>query len=216
MNNTQTLATKTNDFSEIITGRRSIRKYDTSVKISPEEMTEILTEATLAPSSVNMQPWRFLVIESAEGKAILAPLARFNQLQVETSSAMIAVLGDLNNFEYAEDIYSKAVELGYMPAEVKEKQMVGLTGFFSTVSPEVMKDSVLVDCGLVSMQLMLAARAHGYDTNAIGGFEKDKIAEAFGLDKIRYVPVMLISIGKAAESGYASVRLPIDKIAQWK
>lgn len=57
------------------------------MKISKEEMTEILTEATLAPSSVNMQPWRFVVIESDEAKATLAPLAKFNQSQVETSSA---------------------------------------------------------------------------------------------------------------------------------
>ena len=61
-----TNSVKTNDFNEILTGRRSIRKYDTSVKISKEEMTEIHTEATLAPSSVNMQPWRFLGIESDE------------------------------------------------------------------------------------------------------------------------------------------------------
>lgn len=207
---------KTNNFTEIMTGRRSIRKYDPSVKISKEEMTEILTEATLAPSSVNMQPWRFLVIDSAEGKEKLAPLAKFNQLQVETSAAMIAVFGDLNNFENAEEIYGKAVELGYMPSEVKESQMEKLTAYFSTVSPEVMKDTVLIDGGLVAMQLMLTARAHGYDTCPIGGYEKDKIAEAFGLDKERYVPVMLISIGKAADSGYKSVRLPIDKIAQWK
>lgn len=71
--------TRNNDFTSIITGRRSIRKYDTSVKISKEEMTEILTEATLAPSSVNMQPWRFLIIESAEAKAKLATIAKFNQ-----------------------------------------------------------------------------------------------------------------------------------------
>ncbi|KEK22177.1 nitroreductase family protein [Bacillus gaemokensis] len=212
MNNLQT----TNDFTEIITGRRSIRKYDPTVKISKEEMTEILTEATLAPSSVNMQPWRFLIIDSEEGKATLAPLAKFNQLQVETSAAMIAVFGDLQNFDNAEEIYGKAVELGYMPAEVKEDQMGKLSAYFSTVPPEVMKDIVLVDGGLASMQLMLTARAHGYDTCPIGGFEKDKIAEAFGLDKDRYVPVMLISIGKAADSGYKSVRLPIDKIAQWK
>jgi len=207
---------KTNDFTEIMTGRRSIRKYDPSVKISKEEMTEILTEATLAPSSVNMQPWRFLVIDSADGKAKLAPLAKYNQLQVETSAAMIAVFGDLNNFENAEEIYGKAVELGYMPSEVKESQIEKLTAHFSTVSPEVMKNTVLIDGGLVAMQLMLTARAHGYDTCPIGGYEKDKIAEAFGLDKDRYVPVMLISIGKAADSGYKSVRLPIDKIAQWK
>lgn len=207
---------KTNDFTEIITGRRSIRYYDPSVKISKEEMTEILTEATLAPSSFNMQPWRFLVIESEEGKAKMAPLAMFNQSQVETSSAVIALFGDLNNFENAEEIYGKTVELGYMPQEVKDSQMPQMTAYYNSVSKEVMKDVVLTDGGLVAMQLMLAARARGYDTCPIGGFEKDQIAEAFGLDKDRYVPVMLISIGKAANSGYPSVRLPIEKVAQWK
>ncbi|WP_431030385.1 nitroreductase family protein [Lysinibacillus sp. LZ02] len=207
---------QTNDFKEILMGRHSIRNYDTSVKISKEEMTEILTEATLAPSSFNMQPWRFLVIESDEGKVTLAPLARFNQTQVETSSAVIAVLGDLNNFEYGEEIYGKTVELGYMPLEVKEMLMSNIAAHYSTLDSQDMKETVFIDGGLVAMQLMLAARAHGYDTCPIGGFEKDKIVEAFGLDQDRYVPVMLISIGKAAEDGHKSVRLPIHQIAHWK
>lgn len=206
----------TNNFNEIVKGRRSIKNYDQSVKISREEMEEILTVATLAPSSVNMQPWRFLVIESPEGKATLAPLARFNQNQVETSSAVIAVFGDMNNFDNAEEIYSKAVERGLMPLEVKENILKSFTGYFETISREDMKDVVLVDGGLVSMQLMLAARAYGYDTNPIGGYEKDRIAEAFGLDKDRYVPVMLVSIGKAADNGRQSVRLPINKVTEWK
>ncbi|MCQ6264230.1 nitroreductase family protein [Fictibacillus sp. WQ 8-8] len=208
--------TLVNNFNDIVTGRRSIRYYDPSVKISKEEMTEILNKATMAPSSVNMQPWRFLVIESDEAKATLAPLARFNNSQVETSSAMIAVFGDLNNFDKGEEIYSKAVELGYMPQDVKEQMMGRLTAHFDTLDPEVNKETVLIDGGLVSMNLMLAARAHGYDTCPIGGYEKDKISEAFGLDKDRYVPVMLISIGKAANTGYPSVRLPVEEVAEWK
>ncbi|MDM5309771.1 nitroreductase family protein [Peribacillus frigoritolerans] len=211
-----TTAQLTNDFKEIVTGRRSIKNYDKSVKISREEMEKILTLATLAPSSVNMQPWRFLVIDSPEGKATLAPLARFNQNQVETSSAVIAVFGDMNNFDNAEEIYGKAVDLGLMPLEVKENILASFAGYFEKITSEEMKEVVLVDGGLVSMQLMLAARAYGYDTNPIGGYEKDQIAEAFGLDKDRYVPVMLISIGKAADNGHQSVRLPIDKVAQWK
>ncbi|WNS41697.1 nitroreductase family protein [Paenibacillus sp. MMS20-IR301] len=208
--------TRTNDFTSIITGRRSIRKYDTAVKISKEEMTEILSEATLAPSSVNMQPWRFLIIESPEAKAKLATIAKFNQLQVETSAAMIAVFGDLNNFDYAEEIYGTAVERGLMPAEVKERQLTALGAHFANLPAAVNRETVMIDGGLVSMQLMLAARAHGYDTNAIGGFEKDQIAELFDMDKERYIPVMLISIGKAVDAGYASVRLPVDTVAQWK
>lgn len=207
---------KTNDFNSIITGRRSVRQYDASVKISKEEMTEILSEATLAPSSVNMQPWRFLVIESPEAKSKLATIAKFNQVQVETSAAMIAVFGDLNNFDYAEEIYGAAVERGLMPQEVKEGQLSRLAVHFANLPADVNRETVMIDAGLVSMQLMLAARAHGYDTNAIGGFEKDQIAELFGMDKERYIPVMLISIGKAAAEGYQSVRLPVDKIAEWK
>ncbi|MED1203566.1 nitroreductase family protein [Heyndrickxia acidicola] len=210
------IAQKINDFQKIVTGRRSIKNYDPSVKISKEEMAEILTLATTAPSSVNMQPWRFLVIDSPEGKATLAPLAKFNQNQVDTSAAVIAVFGDMNNFENAEEIYGSAVEKGFMPLEVKEGILNAFTAYYENISKEDMRDVVMIDGGLVSMQIMLAARAFGYDTNPIGGYEKDQIAEAFGLDKERYVPVMLISIGKAADSGHPSVRLPIDKVAQWK
>lgn len=211
-----TTTTRTNDFKEIIKSRRSIRNYDPSVKISREEMTEILEEATLAPSSINLQPWRFLVIETPEAKEKLAALAKFNQLQVTTSAAVIAIFGDLNNFDYMEEIYSKAVELGYMPQEVKDRQIPAVANHFSTLPKQINRETVLIDGGLVSMQLMLVARAHGYDTNAIGGYDKENIAETFGLDKERYVPVMLLSIGKAAESGYPSYRLPVNTVAEWK
>ncbi|WP_156735321.1 nitroreductase family protein [Bacillus velezensis] len=207
---------KTNDFMDIMKGRRSIRNYDPAVKISKEEMTQILEEATTAPSSVNAQPWRFLVIDSPEGKEKLAPLASFNQTQVSTSSAVIAVFADMNSDDYLEEIYSKAVELGYMPQEVKDRQIAALTAHFEKLPEQVNRETILIDGGLVSMQLMLTARAHGYDTNPIGGYDKEKIAEVFGMDKESYVPVMLLSIGKAADEGYASYRLPIETIAQWK
>ncbi|MGE6555267.1 nitroreductase family protein [Exiguobacterium artemiae] len=206
----------TTDFMEIVKGRRSIRNYDTNVKISKEEMTQILKEATLAPSSVNMQPWRFLVIDSAEGKATLAPLAKFNQVQVETSSAVIAVFGDMNAIDQLENIYDTAVAQGLMPQEVRDRQVPAIQGMYESVPASALKDSILIDSGLVSMQLMLVARAHGYDTNPIGGYEKDQIAEAFGMEKDRYVPVMLLSIGKAVDTGYPSVRLPINDITDWK
>lgn len=208
--------TLVNNFNEIVTGRRSIRHYDPTVKISREEMTEILTTASLAPSSVNLQPWRFVVIDSPEGKAKLAPLAKFNQNQVATSAAMIAVFVDMNSVDFADEIYGKAVEEGHMPAEVRDVQLPAIKGLVSAMSQEQLKEMYLIDAGLVSMQLMLAARAHGYDTNPIGGYEKDQIAEAFELDNERYYPVMLISIGKAANTGYQSVRLPIETITEWK
>ncbi|MDN3437299.1 nitroreductase family protein [Planococcus sp. APC 3900] len=205
----------TNDFDQIVNGRRSIKLYDPTVKISREEMSEIIAQASRAPSSVNLQPWRFLVIDSEEGKEKLLPLASFNSNQVKTSSAVIAIFGDLNNFDYAEEIFGKAVELGYMPAEVKEMQLNYFTPLFEEISKEQMKDTVTLDSGLVAMQLMLVARSYGYDTNPIGGYDKERIAEVFGMDKERYVPVMLISIGKGVNEGYPSYRLPVEAITTW-
>ncbi|MCC3648902.1 MAG: nitroreductase family protein [Bacillota bacterium] len=210
------IKTTINDYKEIVTGRRSIRNYDPTVKISREEMAQILEEASLAPSSVNLQPWRFVVIDSQEGKETLAPLAKFNQRQVETSAAVVAVFVDMKSEAFIEKIYDTAVEKGYMPADVRDKQVPAIKGLVENMTFEQKKEMNLIDAGLVSMQLMLAARAHGYDTNPIGGYEKDRIAEAFDLDKERYYPVMLISIGKSADQGYKSVRLPVEDITEWK
>lgn len=211
-----TVTSLNNDYKKIITSRHSVRVYDPSVKISREEMTEILEEATLAPSSVNLQPWRFLVVDSPEGKATLEELAPGNITQVSTSSAVIAVFGDMNAFDYADEIMGSAVERGYLPQEVKDQMMANYTDLFGRIPTQSFREMILIDSGLVSMQLMLSARARGYDTNPIGGYDKSRIAEAFGMEKDRYVPVMLISVGKAAKEARLTTRLPIDRIAEWK
>lgn len=206
---------KTNDFQAILKGRRSIRQFDESVKISKEEMTNILQDTITAPSSVNMQPWRFVVAESSTAKEKLTPLVRFNQNQNNTSSAMILIFGDLKNFDYSEQIYGTAVEQGLMPAEVKEQQLSVLTPLYKQIPEDKMKETVLIDGSLAAMQLMLIARTYGYETSPIGGFERDQLATAFDLDPQRYVPVMIVAIGKGLDAGYPSYRLPVADITTW-
>lgn len=63
---------------------------------------------------------------------------------------------------------------------------------------------------------MLVARTHGYETNPIGGFEEDLLAEAVGLDKDQYLPVMIISVGKAMTDGYESSRLDASDVTTFK
>lgn len=198
-----------------LTERRSIRIYDPNVKISKDEMTEILEKATRAPSSMNMQPWRFIVVESNDAKERLRPTLYGNINQLETSAAMIVILNDLKKYEYAEKIYDKAVEAGVMPIEVREKQLRSISNMVNTVSLDRLEKTGLIDGGLVAMQLMLIAREYGYDTCSIGGFRHEMLVKALGLDEERYKPVMIVSIGKKAEDGYRSVRLDINDITTW-
>ncbi|HFD1815237.1 TPA: nitroreductase family protein [Enterococcus hirae] len=205
-----------NDFSSVVFGRKTVRVYDETVKISHEEMLEMIQETTTAPSSVNMQPWRFVVVESEEAKAKLKPLIRFNTRQNDTSSAMVMIFGDMNCYEYGEEIYDQAVAEGKMPAEVRDQQLAAILPYYQNFTREQMNDVVKIDASLAAMQFMLVARSHGYETNPIGGFEADQLAEAFDLDKERYVPVMILSVGKAVEEGYESVRLAPEKITTFK
>ena len=98
-----------------------------------------------------------------------------------------------------------------MPAEVRDQQLEAIIPYYQSFSKEEMNDVVKIDSSLAAMQFMLIARAHGYETNPIGGFEADQLAKAFDLDENRYVPVMILSVGKAKEVGYESVRLAAEK-----
>ena len=167
------------DFKTIVLNRRSIREYDPTIKISQEEMKQILEDATRAPSSVNLQPWRFVVVSSEEGKEKLRPFMRFNTKQNDTSSAMILLFGDMECYQLTETIYDQAVRDAHMPKEVRDRQVNNILPTYQSLSREKMDDVVRLDCGLVGMQLMLVARSYGYDTNPIGGFVEEGLAEAF-------------------------------------
>lgn len=176
----------------------------------------MIQEASLAPSSANMQPWRVIVVYSPEGKNKLRPLVQFNTRQNDTSAAMLIILGDTQSELNVEEIYDTAVEQGKMPKEIRDKQVTQILSMYPYLPRELKIEIAKIDASLFAMQLMLVARAHGYDTNLMAGFERDQVVSAFNLDDERYVPVMILSIGKAKEEGYELVRLPSEKITFWR
>lgn len=207
---------KNNNFEDVVFNRRSVKEFDENVKISHSEMLEMINKAVKAPSSVNLQPWRFVIVDSEEGKDKLRPLIRFNKRQNDTSSAMILIFGDMECYKKGNEIYQEAVDKGLMPEQVKNDTLDLFIPAYENASREKMNDIVKIDSSLVASQLMLVARHYGYDTNAIGGFEEDQLAEAFGLDKNRYVPVLILAIGKSDYESHESVRLEAADISVFK
>ncbi len=154
-----------NNFEEILMNRKSVKVFDEQVKIPKAEMDEMIKKATTAPSSVNMQPWRFLVVESDEGKDTLRPLIRFNTRQNDSSAAMVVIFGDMKSQTNAEEIYGNAVKHDLMPEEVKQEMLEKVIPLYDNATKEQMNDIVKIDSSLAAMQFMLVAKAHGYDTN---------------------------------------------------
>src|SRR5580692_7582207 len=73
--------------------RRSIRKYHQE-PIPHEDLLEILRLVRLAPSSANVQPWRFVIVETPALKTQLAAAAN-NQPQVISAPAVIVLYTDM-------------------------------------------------------------------------------------------------------------------------
>ncbi|MDQ1911481.1 nitroreductase family protein [Paenibacillus sp. GD4] len=188
---------------QVIRERHSVRQYQKGVTIPEAELNELFELAGLAPSSWNLQHWRYLVVQDQANKEKLLPLS-FGQQQVVDASVVVIVLGDLQANLVAEEVFAGA------PAEIKERMVQQINGAYAS-NPQVARDEAIRNASLGAMQLMLAAKAKGYDSVPMGGFDPAGVVKEFGIPE-RYIPVMLLPIGKAQTPGRATERFPLDKI----
>ena len=93
------------DLLELISKRKSVRKY-LDKNIPDEDLRTILEAGNLAPSWMNVQSWKFILIKSQENKDLLSELA-IGQQQVKNANALIVCVADLNAWEEAKITHIK-------------------------------------------------------------------------------------------------------------
>ena len=93
------------DLLELISKRKSVRKY-LDKNIPDEDLRTILEAGNLAPSWMNVQSWKFILIKSQENKDLLSELA-IGQQQVKHANALIVCVADLNAWEEAKITHIK-------------------------------------------------------------------------------------------------------------
>ncbi|MGA0097013.1 MAG: nitroreductase family protein [Bacilli bacterium] len=204
------------DTIQAILSRQSIREYDPQVKIDEATLLKMLTEASSAPSSWNLQPWRFVVIQNPELKAKLRPYVLFNTPQLDTASALILILNDLDRYALFPVMNKMELDAGFITEEHYKVRNQKAEQARATRSKESLDREGLLDCGLVAQNLMIVARAYGYDSCPMGGFDRDNFMKVLEIDTNRYKPVVLISIGKRAKDAKQTLRFPIHTITTIK
>lgn len=90
---------------DLIKSRKSVRNYSEK-EISDEDLKKILEAGRLAPSWMNVQSWKFILIKSQENKDLLSKLA-IGQQQVKNAKALIVCIADLNAWEEAKITHIK-------------------------------------------------------------------------------------------------------------
>jgi len=84
-----------NEILDLISQRRAVKLFE-PVEISRELRQQILNAARHAPSSFNLQPYRFYWVQSEVKKAAVAKLC-LRQKPAETASALIVAVADLKS-----------------------------------------------------------------------------------------------------------------------
>jgi len=102
--------------------RHSTKKYDVSRKIPQEDLDVLFEAMRLSASSINSQPWKFVVIESSEAKERMsktfAQKHKYNQSHVYNSSQIILFA---YNPRYTRDDYAKVVDKGIEDKRINPK-----------------------------------------------------------------------------------------------
>ncbi|GMA16791.1 nitroreductase family protein [Deinococcus metallilatus] len=192
--------------TEAIQTRRSIRKFAPE-PINPDDLSEILRLASLAPTANNVQPTRFAVIQDPELQARLQEAA-YGQTQVTSAPAVIVVYSDM------EDVLNTAEETVHpgMGEEQIKTRAAGLRKNFESQDVAQRGQWGLTQANIAFGFLMLAARGLGYDTVPMLGFDPQKVRDLLGLPEHVQFAGML-PIGKRAEEGFPHHRHSVERVA---
>jgi nitroreductase len=186
------MATTRKSLTQAIAERRATPSFD-GAPISPMDLRHIIEAGLHAPSGYNMQPWRFVVVQSPEQKRRLRA-ASYNQAKVEEASAVIVACGDTDGWRKDLDLMLQLGREGGMPESYAAQAGTSVSNFLSGFSTEQMQGWLNKHVMIAFTHMLLMAEVLGYDTAPMEGFEQEKVHEVLRLP-MSYWVVALLGIG---------------------
>ncbi len=179
---------------EAIECRRAIKHYDPAYIIPPDEERRLLDLAMLSPTAFNIQNWRFVIVRDMEiRKKIRA--AAWDQAQVTDASLLIVLCGNLSAWKQNPANYWRNA-----PQPVQDFLVPAIEGYYSE-KPVVQRDECMRSCGMAGQTLMLAAKAMGYDSCPMDGFDYDEVGKIIRLPEDHIISFM-IAIGRKTQDSW--------------
>jgi nitroreductase len=198
-------STKMMDTFDAIEQRRSVKHYDPNHKFTEEEIEKLMSLAVLSPTSYNMQNWRFVLVKDSETRKKIRSVA-WDQAQVTDSSLLLVICADLKAWKKNPAQYWKNA-----PKEARDFLVPSMAPFYEG-KEQLQRDEAMRSCGIAAQTIMLTAKAMGYDSNPMIGFDSQKVAEIINLPE-DHVISMLMAIGKQVKPAMPrGGQLPLDKV----
>lgn len=202
--------------------RYTAKKYDPSKRISQEDLAVICKAMQLSASSINSQPWKFIVIESDQAKQRMFDTFenkfQFNQHHIKASSHTILFA---HNPAYKREDYGRVIDqdiaVKRTPAANRE-QAFGAYAFAELNTDETGNTEAWTKA---QTYLALGNTLHtlarlGIDSTTMEGVDRELIGELFADELDGYVCDVALAIGYRHESEDYNQPLPKSRLAMEK
>src|SRR3984885_1225982 len=221
---------------DLISQRRAVKLFE-PVELSEDLRQQILNAARHAPSSFNLQPYRFYWVQSDLKKATVARLCLI-QKPAETASALIVAVADLKSLPVTSQAQLEWMRTTNLTAEkirdYERKAKIGRIlfkpgpfGIFAAIKwalfrllnlrmvigmPPLFQQDLFKwatkSTSLACQNLMIAAEALGMNTCPMEGFDNRRLSRYLHLSDRHHEIVMVIALGKKS-SDY-------NELPQWR
>ncbi len=202
---------------DAFTWRRAVKVFDTTKKVSEEDLATILEAGRLAPSSIGTEAWKFIVVTDPETRGKLREVA-YGQQQVTDASHLIVIARRT-------DVESIAPELIARTAKAQGKAEGELEGLSKMASGGIMgkpegavRDGWLAAQTYIPLGMMMAAASMiGVDNAGMEGFDNAKVDEILGLPEKHLASVTFLVLGYRGDDAYSQspkVRRTIDEVVE--
>ena len=174
---------------DAVFARRAVKHFDPAHSMTEAEETKLFEATIQAPTSFNIQHWRFVVLRDPELRARIRKEYGNDQAQMTDASLLVLLTADLMAWKKSPERY-----WANAPQEVAEL-LVNWMGPFHEGREWLQRDEAQRSIGMAAQTMMLVAQDMGYQSCPMIGFDIDKVAELVGLPD-DHVMGPMIAIGK--------------------
>ncbi len=193
------------DVFESVEQRRAVKHFDPNHKMTEEEIKKLMSMVLLSPTSFNIQNWRFVLVQDPELRNKIREVA-WNQSQVTEASLLVVLCADVKSWEKQPERYWRNA-----PEEIRSFVVPAIDQYYRG-RESVQRDEAMRSCGIAGQTLMLCAKAMGYDTCPMVGFDFDAVGKLINLPS-DHVISMMIAVGKALKPAWPRAgQLPYEEV----
>jgi nitroreductase len=186
--------------------RRSIKAFDADHKMTVDEERELFETTIQAPTSFNIQHWRFVILRDPDLRSKIRKDYGNDQAQMTDASLLILFTADMKAWDKEPARYWKNA-----PKDVAEL-LVGWMGPFHQDREWLQRDEAQRSIGIAMQTLMLAAQGMGYQSCPMIGFDIEEVAKLIALPD-DHVMGPMVAIGKGTKDAWPKPgQLSLDEV----